>query len=78
MRRTIETAFYTFKGHPNFKKIKFVVQPLCREKSTIAADVCEFNSAAMIRSEYKEMFDEAGVELDLSLIDEACKDLPAQ
>ena len=32
LRRTMETAYYVFKDHPNFKKMKVVVEPIIREK----------------------------------------------
>ena len=32
LRRTMETAYYVFKDHPNFKGMKVVVEPLIREK----------------------------------------------
>jgi hypothetical protein len=32
LRRTMETAYYVFKDHPNFKKMKIVVEPIIREK----------------------------------------------
>ena len=31
MRRTIQTAYFLFKEHPAFDKIKFVLAPLARE-----------------------------------------------
>ena len=74
MRRCIETAFHMFKGHPKINGMRFVVHPLCRERICISSDICVFNSAAMIKHEYVAMFAVIGAVLDLSLIDEACKD----
>lgn len=39
MRRTIETAYHMFKDHKNFDKMDIVLNPLMREKITIAGDV---------------------------------------
>ena len=45
MRRTIETAFYVFKEHPNFIDIKFILAPSAREliggAGDIAIDIAE-------------------------------------
>lgn len=44
MRRTLETAFYIFKDHSNFKTMQFIVNPDLREKITITGDVPLNNS----------------------------------
>ena len=51
---------------------------MCREKIAIASDICVFNSAAMLRQDYVSIFEEVGAVLDLSLIEEACRDTPEQ
>jgi hypothetical protein len=48
MRRAVETAFYSFKNHPNLKNIRFYVEPLIREKITVAADLPVWNSYKML------------------------------
>lgn len=39
MRRTLQTAFYLFKDHPDFKSIKFVAAPLLRENLVCSCDI---------------------------------------
>jgi hypothetical protein len=39
MRRALETAYHIFSSHQNFKKIRFKVHPLLREKMRVGADV---------------------------------------
>jgi hypothetical protein len=39
MRRTLETAYHTFKEHPNFNQMQVVLNPDIREKITITGDV---------------------------------------
>ena len=39
LRRTITTAYYIFKEHPNFGKMKFVLAPLAREALLGAGDI---------------------------------------
>jgi hypothetical protein len=39
MRRTMETCYYMFNQHPNWKEMKFVLHPLLREKIGISGDV---------------------------------------
>ena len=48
----METAYYTFKDHPNFKNIRFVVNPLLREKILIGGDLPSFDSHSVITNEY--------------------------
>lgn len=72
MRRAVETAFYSFKNHPNLKNIRFYVDPLIREKITIAADLPVWNSYKMLKEEYVQLFKDIGVDLDLSDIKIAC------
>ena len=48
MRRAVETAYFSFKNHPNLKNIRFYVDPLIREKITIAADLPVINSYKML------------------------------
>lgn len=73
MRRTVETAFYSFKNHPNLKNIRFYVDPLIREKITIAADLPVWNSYKMLKEEYVQLFKDIGADLDLSDIKIACE-----
>jgi len=41
LRRTMETAYWVFKDHPNFKgkKMKFVLHPMLRELCTVSCDI---------------------------------------
>ena len=39
MKRTLQTAYYTFKTHPNFDKIKFIILPKAREWLNFAAGI---------------------------------------
>jgi len=39
LRRTIATAYYVFKEHPNFKNMKFILAPLAREALLGAGDI---------------------------------------
>ena len=39
LRRAIETAYYMFKDHPNFKNIEFIVHPLVRENIMTTSDI---------------------------------------
>ena len=32
LRRTMETAYYIFKDHPNWKTMEVIVEPIIREK----------------------------------------------
>ena len=68
MRRTIETAFHIFKDHPNFKNMKFKVNPLIREKILIGGDYPVFNSFKTIKEEYQPLFESHGSSIE---IDEA-------
>ena len=78
MRRAVETAFYSFKNHPNLKNIRFYVDPLIREKITIAADLPVWNSYKMLQEEYVQQFKYIGVDLDLSDIKIACEQVQDQ
>lgn len=69
MRRTIETAYYIFKDHPDIKEMKFIVDPRIREKIMIGSDAPCWNSFKMIQEEYVAQFQKIGIELDLSLIE---------
>jgi len=70
MRRTLETAFYIFKDHPNFKTMQFIVNPDLREKITITGDVplnnCEL--VKVIQEVYQPMFQNR---LDVSKLESA-------
>jgi broad specificity phosphatase PhoE len=39
LRRALETAYYTFKSHPNFDNIKFVLLPVLKEGLDTACDI---------------------------------------
>ena len=39
LRRAIETAYFMFKDHPNFKNIKFIIHPIIRENIMTAGDI---------------------------------------
>ena len=49
--------------------MKFKIYPAIREKSTISADLCVFDSLKMIKEEYLQKFKEIGIDLDLSLME---------
>jgi len=59
LRRTLETAYYTFKDHPNFKQLQFIVHPQLREKITISGDVPLPNDRLLdeLASTYRPMFE---------------------
>ena len=48
LRRSIETAYYLFKLHENFKKIKFILYPFLSSRITTAADVTSVSWADRI------------------------------
>ena len=58
MRRTLETAYFIFKDHPNFKTMQFIVNPDLREKITITGDVPLNNSELfkVLQEVYQPMF----------------------
>ena len=72
MRRTLETAYYIFKDHPNFKTMQFIVNPDLREKITITGDVPLNNSqlAKELQEVYQPMFQNR---LDVSKLEQAMK-----
>lgn len=72
LRRTMETAYHIFKDHPGAKSIKFVVEPHIREKIMIGSDAPSWNSHEVITLEYCQLFQDAGMTLDLSMIEKAC------
>ena len=39
LRRALETAYFMFKDHPNFKTIQFVVHPHIREPISMPSDL---------------------------------------
>lgn len=39
LRRTLMTAYYVYKDHPNFENIKFVLVPSVRESLNITSDI---------------------------------------
>lgn len=65
LRRTLETAYYTFKDHPNFKKMRVIISPLIREKIGITGDVPlpNLELRQQLDQVYKPMF---GGQLDTS------------
>jgi hypothetical protein len=58
LRRTIETAYYMFREHPNFETMTFVLNPTLREKITVSGDVPIGNSSFVeqIQNIYKPLF----------------------
>jgi len=66
MRRCIETAYYMFKDHPNFKEMVFKVNPLLRAKINMGADIPVFDSCEMIKHEYLPLFEREGVKFEFS------------
>ena len=61
----METAYYIFKDHPNIENIKFVVEPLIREKIMIGSDLPSKNSYETIIKEYQSKFEDIGASMDL-------------
>jgi len=49
MIRAVETAYWIFKEHPNICGMKFVVEPLIREKITIGSDIPSWNSYKVLQ-----------------------------
>lgn len=68
MRRTLETAYYMFNEHPNFRNMRFIVCPLIREKIGISGDIplSNYELSKQLDSVYKPMF---GGRLETDLID---------
>ena len=62
----METAYWVFRRHPNFKEIRFVVEPLLREKIIVAADMPSFDSFKVITEEYLPLWEELGGKLEYS------------
>ena len=56
LRRTVETAYYIFKDHPQIKGMKFIVEPRIREKILIGPDAPDWNSYEVNKNEYVKMF----------------------
>ena len=63
MRRAIETAYHTFKSHPNFSSIKFILCPYMKEAIDTACDV-PVNILDIVE-EYKGKFEN----FDTSMLD---------
>ena len=55
MQRTLQTAYYMFKNHPNFNSMKFIVLPELREKLQVVADT-PFLSFKELQKQFKEKF----------------------
>lgn len=64
MRRAIQTAYYTFKDHPNLENIKFIVVPAWREFMNYASGVPS-NIQETVKS-----FEGKLPNIDMSLFDE--------
>lgn len=54
LRRALETAYFMFKDHPNFKTIKFVVHPHIREPITMPSDLPD--DMEQIVNDYRPFF----------------------
>jgi hypothetical protein len=69
MRRSIETAYYMFKDHPNIRnnKLKFIVHPLLREKLHVSVDIPTQNTKEVFEG-YKKTYNE--ISLDTSLLND--------
>jgi broad specificity phosphatase PhoE len=48
MRRTIQTAYYMFKEHPNFDSIRFILVPNAHETLCAISDLPEANILSRI------------------------------
>merc|ERR1719498_2117395 len=71
LRRTMETAYHTFKDHENFKsgKMKFILPPMLRELFSMSCDVPLENAQLKdcLDNKYKAMYN--GM-LDTSLMEQ--------
>jgi broad specificity phosphatase PhoE len=63
LRRALETAYYTFKDHPNFKNITVVLDPDLRELMNCSG--CIPGAINDLIDEFKDKFSE----LDTTLLD---------
>ena len=54
LKRALETAYFMFKDHPNFKTIKFVVHPHIREPITMPSDLPD--DIEQVLKDYKPFF----------------------
>jgi hypothetical protein len=52
----MDTAYHIFKSHPNFENIKFIVEPLIREKIMIGSDLPSDDCHKKIILEYSSKF----------------------
>ena len=64
MRRTLQTAFYIFKDHPNWGSMRFIALPDLREKLQVMSDLPSFECGKVFE-EFTEKFQG---QLDLSQI----------
>ena len=64
LRRTMETAWRIFKGHPNFKEIKFIVNPLLIERIMIGSDIPSYDSYEVIKNKYLPLWENNGGNLE--------------
>mmetsp|Transcript_4678 Transcript_4678/g.7959 ORF Transcript_4678/g.7959 Transcript_4678/m.7959 type:complete len:297 (-) Transcript_4678:15-905(-) len=56
LRRTLDTAFFIFREHPNFYQIRFKVHPLIREKMRVSGDMPTCDVLNMIEREFQPKF----------------------
>ena len=56
MRRALQTAYWIFKDHPNFEKMRFKVHPLLREKMRVGGDMPTLHVLDMIDREFQPGF----------------------
>ena len=54
LRRALQTAYHTFKSHPHFDKIKFIIMPKARECINFASGIP--TNIDTVVSQFKEFF----------------------
>ena len=54
MKRALQTAYHTFKSHPHFDKIKFIIMPKARECINFASGIP--TNIDTVVSQFKEFF----------------------
>lgn len=56
LRRCLQTAYYIFRDHPNFLKIRFKVIPEMREKIRVAGDIPALKVLDLIEDEFQAKY----------------------
>ena len=55
MKRALQTAYHSFKNHPNFDEIKFVILPKTRESINFSSGIP--SNIDIVIDQFKEVFD---------------------